>query len=125
MRQATLWIDDDADGGDEEADARLDELALCVWLFPRALWAHLSDPAKEPRFAEEMRGAMGGAEAAERLLGAAHRPVRALALLSSAMDRLPIDEKKRVEMDKSVVLVRASAGRKGSDGVMMSAPPRP
>ena len=28
-----------------------------------------------------------------------------LSLLSAAMDRLPIDEKKRVEMDKSIILL--------------------
>ena len=36
---------------------------------------------------------------------ARHRPLRALHLLSGAMDRLPIDEKKKVEMDKSVILL--------------------
>ena len=46
-----------------------------------------------------------GDEAASALLEASHRPLRALSLLSAAMDRLPIDEKKRVEMDKSIILL--------------------
>ena len=100
MRQATMWIDDT----DPMAKASLDELRVCVWAFPRSLWAHLSDPAKEPRFAAEVRSAMGE-EAASQLLDAPHRPLRALSLLSAAMDRLPIDEKKKVEMDKSVILL--------------------
>lgn len=95
MRQAALWLEDD----DPSA---LDELVVCVWAFPRSLWAHLSDPAKEPRFAAELKGAMGD-EAAAALLEAPHRPLRALALLSAAVDRLSIDEKRKVEMDKSVV----------------------
>ena len=51
-----------------------------------------------------MRSAFGD-EAAPSLLEARHRPLRALQLLSGAMDRLPIDEKKKVEMDKSVILL--------------------
>ena len=100
MRQATVWIDDN----DPNSRRALDELSLCVWAFPRSLWAHLSDPAKEPRYAEELTDAMG-AEAAASLLDATHRPLRALSLLSAAMDRLPIDEKKKVEMDKSIILL--------------------
>ena len=46
-----------------------------------------------------------GDEAAPALLDARHRPLRALQMLSGAMDRLPIDEKKKVEMDKSVILL--------------------
>ena len=99
MRQAMLWIE-----SDEDPSPFLEELSLCVWAFPRSLWAHLSDPAKEPRYAAEVREAFGE-EAAASLLEAPHRPLRALALLSGAMDRLPIDEKKKVEMDKSVILL--------------------
>ena len=51
-----------------------------------------------------MRSAFGD-EAAPTLLDARHRPLRALHMLSGAMDRLPIDEKKKVEMDKSVILL--------------------
>ena len=91
MRQATLWND----APDDAAANGLDELGLCVWAFPRSLWAHLSDPAKEPRFAAEVRSAFGD-EAAPTLLDARHRPLRALHMLSGAMDRLPIDEKKKV-----------------------------
>jgi putative membrane protein len=46
MRQATMWIDLD----DPTAASCLAELSVCVWAFPRSLWAHLSDPLKEPRF---------------------------------------------------------------------------
>ena len=100
MRQTVMWIDDD----DPTAQAALLELSLCVWAFPRSLWAHLSDPLKEPRFRSEVSEAFGE-EAAASLLDSSHRPLRALNLLSAAMDRLPIDEKKKVEMDKSVILL--------------------
>lgn len=103
MRQATLWIDEEAEP--ELASRCLEELALCVWAFPRSLWAHLADPSKEARFAAEVRSAFGEEGAAALLLDAKHRPVRALSLLSGAMDRLPIDEKKKVEMDKSCILL--------------------
>ena len=46
-----------------------------------------------------------GEDAGAYLLDAPHRPLRALSLLSAAMDRLPIDEKKKVEMDKSIILL--------------------
>lgn len=84
MRQSILWIDD----GDPTATEALRELSLCVWAFPRSLWAHLSDPAKEPRFHDEVVTAFGS-DAAASLLSASHRPLRALSLLSAAMDRLP------------------------------------
>ena len=100
MRQSTLWIDDT----DATSAQCLEELRLCVWAFPRSLWAHVSDPAKEPRFAREVADLMGD-DAAAVLLEAEHRPLRALSLLSASMDRLPIDEKKKVEMDKSVILL--------------------
>ena len=80
MRQSTMWIDD----ADASADQSLDELSLCVWAFPRSLWAHLSDPAKEPRLVEDVREAMGE-DAASLLLDASHRPLRALNLLSGAI----------------------------------------
>jgi putative membrane protein len=95
MRQATLWVDGEDDS--EVARQSLEELSLCVWAFPRALWAHLSDPAKEPRFAHEVTQRFGD-ESASLLLDAPHRPLRALSLLSGAMHRLPIDEKKRLEV---------------------------
>ena len=57
MRQSTLWIDTD----DPTAQAALDELRQCVYAFPRSLWAHLSDPTKEPRFEQDIRAAMGDA----------------------------------------------------------------
>ena len=44
----------------------------------------------------QVRSAFGEEGAAALLLDAKHRPVRALSLLSGAMDRLPIDEKKKV-----------------------------
>ena len=57
MRQATLWIDEEAEP--ELASRCLEELALCVWAFPRSLWAHLADPSKEARFAAEVRCLLG------------------------------------------------------------------
>jgi ion channel-forming bestrophin family protein len=108
MRQSTLWIDLDTDK--QAALRALNEISLCVRSahvgkgLPRSLWAHLSDPAKEPRFAAEVKQKMGS-EAVATLLDAQHRPLRVLALVSGAMDRLPIDEKKKVEMDKSVILL--------------------
>ena len=108
---ATLWIEEDEaeDVADPDAARRsLEELRLCVWAFPRSLWAHLSDPAKEPRFAQEVRERFPSDASAALLLGSSHRPLRALSLLSGAMDRLPIDEKKKVEMDKSCILLGRS-----------------
>ena len=104
MRQSTLWIDTD----DPTAQAALEELRQCVYAFPRSLWAHLSAPEKEPRFEQDIRAAMGEAAASD-LLAAPHRPLRALSMLSTAMDNLPIDEKKKVEMDKSCILLGDAA----------------
>ena len=100
MRQASLWIDPT----DPTASRCLEELAVYVWAFPRSLWAHLSDPAKEALLVRDTRKKMGD-EASALLLNSRHRPLRALSLLSGQMGRLPIDEKKLVEMDKSVIIL--------------------
>ena len=100
MRHSTLWIDTVV----ATAQAALDELRLCVYAFPRSLWAHLSAPEKEPRFEQDIRAAMGEAAASD-LLAAPHRPLRALSMLSTAMDNLPIDEQKQVAIDKSCILI--------------------
>jgi len=105
VRQAAVWLEaEDPD----EAEEVLSELALATWVFPRTLWAHLSDPKTEPRFVKELEAAMG-ADQATKVLTARHRPTRALALLSTTMQRLPIDDKKKVEMDKSAILLGDAA----------------
>ena len=102
MRQSTLWIDTD----DPTAQAALEELRQCVYAFPRSLWAHLSAPEKEPRFEQDIRAAMGDA-AASHLLAAPHLAAARI-LDAEHGDGQPspsIDEKKKVEMDKSCILL--------------------
>jgi len=56
------------------------------------------------KFAGELRVRLGEVNAL-RLLTAPNRPLQALADLSYTVNALPVDEKRRVEMDKSIVLL--------------------
>ena len=60
--------------------------------------------AEQPAIEAELRAEMGE-EAASALLGASNVPVRALRDVSSAIVKLPMDEKRRVECDKSAILL--------------------
>lgn len=100
LRQSAQWI-----VGDEAVrHDHLSRLGLCSWAFARSLQVHLSSPACEEAFAEELRSRLCP-DAAQALLAAPHRPMRALFDLGAAVDGLPVDEKKRVEMDKSVIII--------------------
>mmetsp|Transcript_7724 Transcript_7724/g.19128 ORF Transcript_7724/g.19128 Transcript_7724/m.19128 type:complete len:209 (+) Transcript_7724:341-967(+) len=101
LRQSSLWLND-IDAG-ERRDV-LHQLRGRVWALLRSLASHLSGPEEEVKFARELRVRLGEVNAL-RLLTAPNRPLQALADLSYTVNALPVDEKRRVEMDKSIVLL--------------------
>ena len=104
MRQSSLWLNTDDVTDMEERRVLLHKLRGRVWAFPRCLASHVSGPEEEAKFGDELRMRLGETNAA-RLLAAPNRPLQALADLAYEMNALPIDEKRRVEMDKSVILL--------------------
>ena len=83
----------DRNAGYTDPEKRADDLkhvALCTWAFVRAMKRHLS-PQEEDEFAFqlELREKLPR-DQAEMIIGAAHRPNRALQDLSFAIDQLPM-----------------------------------
>jgi predicted membrane chloride channel (bestrophin family) len=102
MRQSALWMNADVDAAAKtEATHRV---RCAAWAFARCLASRLSGPEDEGALCVALETRLELAAAA-RLLRAPNRPLQALADLSVAMNALPIDEKRRVEMDKSVILL--------------------
>jgi len=101
VRQGNVWLDSAV--ADDERKRVLKELSLSTWAFCMALrWAHC--PSDERlAIANELKGSLGDS-ATNSLLSAPNPPVRALLDLSACVVRLPMDEKRRVEMDKSCIV---------------------
>ncbi len=101
VRQATIWCDATGDLRERE----LDELSASVWAFPRCLCSFLRGADDEATLRLELSDRLGADAAALLRNPSSHRPVVALRELSARMDALSIDEKRRVEMDKSVIIL--------------------
>ena len=83
----------------------LDRLALCIWSFPRSLTRHLlSEYEDEEQFQYDVKEKFDPMTA-NRLIAAKHRPTNALFHLSLAVDQLPLSFVKRIEVDKSIVVL--------------------
>jgi putative membrane protein len=102
VRQASVWCT--ATGS--EFDAEMQRLVGAVWAFPRCLTCYLRGEEDEVTLREDLTARLGEVCATVYIeAAAAHRPVIALRELTKVMDGLTIDEKRRVEMDKSVILM--------------------
>jgi len=102
MRQSALWMNEDVEM--DEKQRALHRVRCAAWAFPRCLAARLSGPEDELPLKAALETRLD-AVSARRLMRAPNRPLQALADLSRAMNALPVDEKRRVEMDKSVILL--------------------
>ena len=102
MRQSALWMNADVETAAKKKALR--RVRGAAWAFSRCLANRLSGPEDETPLRVELETRLESAAAA-RLLRAPNRPLQALADLASVMNALPIDEKRRVEMDKSVILL--------------------
>jgi putative membrane protein len=105
VRMGATWTED------EEA---LDRLALAAWLFPRAIMNKLSGPDDDDGFREELREQYGedfdSSSFVSRLMSAPDKSYAALMNLSTAVNALSIDEQRRIEIDKSVVVLGDTMG---------------
>jgi len=88
--------------------SKLNRLSRANWLLARSLMNRfLSDAEDEAAYCAEVRATLeqDDAKLVNRILQAPDRAAAALVELSLAVDNLPVDEKRRVEIDKSVVLL--------------------
>jgi len=113
LRQASAWLDADVPAADR---ARvLSALGTSAWAFCAALRLRLSAADERPMIEDELTagagdlivggGAAGAQLLSAALLNAASPPLRALRDLSERVVALPMDEKRRVEMDKSLIVM--------------------
>mmetsp|Transcript_62773 Transcript_62773/g.107781 ORF Transcript_62773/g.107781 Transcript_62773/m.107781 type:complete len:404 (-) Transcript_62773:329-1540(-) len=100
IRQGATWLD--LDVPPEDRKEVLEKLGLQAWVFGACLrWKLVPERAA---VAAELRARMGAAKA-DTLLAARNPPLRALQDLSLQIVSLPMDEKRRVEMDKSCIII--------------------
>jgi ion channel-forming bestrophin family protein len=84
----------------------IQQLSVATWAFGRSLMNQLLTRAEdEEEYCREMRHVISDERLVERILRAPDRTVACLTEASLALDRLPIDEKRRVEVDKSLVIL--------------------
>jgi predicted membrane chloride channel (bestrophin family) len=101
VRQANVYYDDTNVSPEQRKDD-LRHTALCTWAFVRAMKRHLSpEEEDEDMFCQELYEKLP-AQQAEMIIGAAHRPNRALQDLSYAIDDLPMHFLRKNEIHKSL-----------------------
>ena len=81
-------------------------LSQATWLLARSLMNQfLPRHEDEDLYCQEVRATITDRKLVKRILQAPDRASAALMEVSLALDRVPIDEKRRVEIDKSIVLL--------------------
>ena len=94
----------------ETATEDLDQLALSTWAFVRSMKRHLSPEwDDEANFEKELREKLP-AEQAEAILGAAHRPNRALQDISTAIEKLPMHFMRKNEIQAAATIFEDNLG---------------
>ena len=107
VRMAKTFVD----VNDTKARDACGYLALSTWVFSRTFMNALSGPEDDGPYKEELRSAYPCSSSfVPSILSAPDRSMAALIELSMALDAIPIDEKRRVEIDKSLVIVGDSVG---------------
>lgn len=111
LRQAGTWSDHEIEPDIQKRQETMDNLAAAIWAFPRALKVHLIGPTDEKCFQEEVtKKYLFSPEQGQALINSRHRPSRSLYQLSKAVNALPVDPLRRIEIDKSIVIMGDCAG---------------
>lgn len=96
VRKAAAAVDD---------PNQLDDLRISVWLVARSLMNRLSGEDDEQYFRSNLRQMVPGDELRTQMIQTDDRIMAALMEASSAVACLPVSERQRVEMDKSLVII--------------------
>lgn len=109
VRMANAYYDTTA-ATEEERKDDLHHVALCTWLFVRAMHRHLSPTEEdEEAFCAEIKDKLPEKQA-EMVIKAAHRPNRALQDLSYAIDDLPMHFMRKNEVHRAVTIFEDNLG---------------
>jgi len=96
------------EGGEGDKE-KVEHLSNAAWLLTRSLMSDLLGPEDEEDYREQVMSVYSQSEeqrdTALRIIDSEDRTMASLAHASIALDNVPIDEKRRVEIDKSLVIV--------------------
>lgn len=123
LREGAAWVHDTSNILTEEERQRLMErLEQAVWSFPRSVTRHLlSEQEDAADFAKDCRERLRP-DLAEDLIAARHKPTRSLYEISAAVSEFPIDERRRISIDRSVSILCDAMG--SSERIFTSPVPR-
>jgi len=138
-RMATAWYGNQSDFDDtdfiddivpkakigpvvpEEREELLGQVSLMTWAFVRSMKRHLSPPDEdEEDYVNEIKSRLSP-EQAEALIGAAHRPNRALYDLSVAIEKLPMHFVRKDAINVNLSIFEDTLG--GSERLLSSPVP--
>uniref|UniRef100_A0A7S4T2M8 Bestrophin homolog n=1 Tax=Ditylum brightwellii TaxID=49249 RepID=A0A7S4T2M8_9STRA len=83
----------------------IDDLAIAVWILSRSIMNRLMGYEDEDDYQEQIRKECPDGEFANQLIEENDRASVALMEVSLVLDNIPVDEKRRVEIDKSLVII--------------------
>jgi putative membrane protein len=107
VRMASTFVDRTNDNGPE-----LENLSRRLWALSRSTMNTFSGPDDEAEYEEELEKVFSDdPQFVARLLEQPDRASAALMEVSLTLDALPIDEKRRVEIDKSLVIIGDCMGK--------------
>jgi len=102
VRQTAVWLMQ-ADIPAEEKQRLMKRVADAVWLFPRAEMRHLLSPREDEKsYVNDVRTRLPPPLAESMISFKRHRPSRALYEMTNAINDLPIEFFRRVNIDESV-----------------------
>ena len=109
VRMAATFVE-----GTEGDREKIEDLSNAIWLLTRSLMNSLLGPEDEEHYREQVISVYSQSEeqreVACRIIESEDRTMGALTYASTALDNVPIDEKRRVEIDKSLVIVNDCIG---------------
>mmetsp|Transcript_27489 Transcript_27489/g.56300 ORF Transcript_27489/g.56300 Transcript_27489/m.56300 type:complete len:427 (-) Transcript_27489:140-1420(-) len=109
VRMANCYYDSTGVSPEKRADD-LNRVALCTWAFVRSMKRHLSpEEEDEDAFVKELYEKLPEKQA-KMIVGAAHRPNRALQDLSFAIDNLPMHFVRKNEIHAAVTIFEDDLG---------------
>jgi len=109
VRMAATFISENEENPNNEA--ALNELSRAIWAFSRSLMNQVSDPKDDDKYLEELTDAFSKDSDSDGFLpyitslSKEDRATTALMEVSLVLNAIPVDEKRRVESDKSLVIL--------------------
>jgi predicted membrane chloride channel (bestrophin family) len=109
-RMASNWASSELELRDDVRQQLVQDVANAAWAFSRSLQMHLAgEEEEEEEFFMELKMRLPAADA-EALIGARHRPNRALYQLSRAVEALPMERYRKNEIDHCITTLQNNCG---------------